>query len=168
MKIVFPDPNIFLYIHASAADAAAINPKGIETILANGLIIIYINGNPVFDNRPSNLPKNPPDWTILEVSALQSFKSIDILLLNTFLTFVFRLVVNNNSCGKSFPLNIFKLILRAVPVLFLTPRFSFFSCVSVYHLIYCIQPLILTKKVLMLFLQVLTFFLLIVQECSKP
>ena len=130
MKIVFPDPNIFLYIHASAADAAAINPKGIKTILANGLIIIYINGNPVFDNRPSNLPKNPPDWTILEVSALQSFKSIDILLLNTFLTFVFRLVVNNNSCGKSFPLNIFKLILRAVPVLFLTAVFSFFSWVS--------------------------------------
>ena len=39
-------------------------------------------------------------------------------------------VVNNNSCGKLFPLNIFKLILKVVPVLFLTAVFSFFSRVS--------------------------------------
>ena len=36
--VVFPDPNIFLCIPASVADAAAVNPKGINTILANGLI----------------------------------------------------------------------------------------------------------------------------------
>ena len=47
----FPDPNIFLYISASAADAAAINPKGINTLLANGLITFFINGNPVFSNE---------------------------------------------------------------------------------------------------------------------
>ena len=33
--VVFPDPNIFLCIPASVADAAAINPKGIKTLLAN-------------------------------------------------------------------------------------------------------------------------------------
>ena len=41
----------------SAADAAAVNPEGIKTLLANGLITVFINGIPVF----SNLPRNPPD-----------------------------------------------------------------------------------------------------------
>ena len=40
-----PDPNIFLCIPLSAADATAINPKGIKTLLANGLITFFINGN---------------------------------------------------------------------------------------------------------------------------
>ena len=30
--VVFPDPNIFLCIPASAADVAAVNPKGIKTL----------------------------------------------------------------------------------------------------------------------------------------
>ena len=60
-SVVFPDPNIFLCIPGSAADAAAVNPKGINTLLANGLITFFINGIPVFSNGPSNLPKNPPD-----------------------------------------------------------------------------------------------------------
>ena len=60
-KVVVPDPNLFLCIPASAADAAAVNSKGIKTLLANGLITFFINGNPVFNNGPSNLPKNPPD-----------------------------------------------------------------------------------------------------------
>ena len=51
-------------ILASAADAAAVNPKGIITLFANGLIAFFINGNPVFNKEPSNLPKNPPDWII--------------------------------------------------------------------------------------------------------
>ena len=54
IKVVVPDPNIFLCIPASAADAAAVNPKGIKTPLANGLITFFING-------PRNLPRNPPD-----------------------------------------------------------------------------------------------------------
>ena len=33
-------------IPASAADAAAVNPRGIKTLLANGLITFFINGNP--------------------------------------------------------------------------------------------------------------------------
>ena len=48
--VVFPDPNIFLCIPASAAYAAAVNPKGINTLLAHGLITFFINGNPVFSN----------------------------------------------------------------------------------------------------------------------
>ena len=59
--VLLPDPNIFLCIPASAAAAAAVNPKRINTLLANGVITLFINGNPVFNKGPSNLPKNPPD-----------------------------------------------------------------------------------------------------------
>ena len=38
----------------------------IKTLLANGLITFFINGNPVFSNGPNNLPKNPPDYIILD------------------------------------------------------------------------------------------------------
>ena len=58
---MLPDPNIFLCIPASAADAAAVNPNGINTLLANGFLTCFIKGNPVFDKGPSNLPKNPPE-----------------------------------------------------------------------------------------------------------
>ena len=56
----------FLCIPASAGDAAAVNPKGIKTLLVNGLITFLINGNPVFSNGPSYLPRNPPYCIILE------------------------------------------------------------------------------------------------------
>ena len=32
IKVVVPDPNIFFCIPAPAADAAAVNPKGIKTL----------------------------------------------------------------------------------------------------------------------------------------
>ena len=61
IKVVVLDPNIFLCIPASAADAAAVFPKGIKTLLGNGLITFFINGNPVFSKGPSNLPRNHPN-----------------------------------------------------------------------------------------------------------
>ena len=36
--VLLPDPNIFLCIPASAADAAAVNPNGINTLLAKVLL----------------------------------------------------------------------------------------------------------------------------------
>ena len=57
----------FLCIPTSAADAAAVNPNGIKTLLANGLIAFFINGNPVFSNGPRTLPRNPPDCVILDI-----------------------------------------------------------------------------------------------------
>ena len=57
---------MFLYIPASAADAAAVNPNGTETVLANDLITFFINGNPVFSNGPRSLPRSPPDCIILD------------------------------------------------------------------------------------------------------
>ena len=67
-------------IPASAADAAAVNPKGINKLLANGLITFFIKGNPAFNKGPSNLSKKPPDWIILLICALESFISVDVLL----------------------------------------------------------------------------------------
>ena len=127
IEVVVPEPYIFLWIHVKIAEAAAVIPNGTKTCFAKG-IATFINGPA---NLRNNDPKNPLDWTILEMWALQNFKSVDILLLNALLSFVFCLVVSNNSCGRSFPSNIYKLIHRVVPVLFLTAVFSLFSCVSV-------------------------------------
>ena len=43
-----------------------VNPRGIKTLLANGLIKLFISGNPVFSTGSSNLPRNPPDYIILD------------------------------------------------------------------------------------------------------
>ena len=64
-KVVNPALKIFLWIAASVADAAAVNPNGIKTLLAYGLSTSPIKGNPFFRNVPKILPKNTPDWTIL-------------------------------------------------------------------------------------------------------
>ena len=57
----------FLCIPASAADAAVVNHRGTKTLLANGLITFFISGNPVFSNGPRGLPRNPPDFIILDI-----------------------------------------------------------------------------------------------------
>ena len=38
-----PDPKIFLCIPASAADAVAVNPKGIKTLLASPEILVILS-----------------------------------------------------------------------------------------------------------------------------
>ena len=65
IKVIHADPNILLRIAASVADAVAVNPDDIKTLLANGLRTFPINGNLVFTNDTKNLLKNPPDCTIL-------------------------------------------------------------------------------------------------------
>ena len=42
IRIVIPDPKIFLCIPASAADVAAVNTNGINTLLTNGLGIFLL------------------------------------------------------------------------------------------------------------------------------
>ena len=48
----------------------------------------FAKGTATFINGPDNLlnndPKNPQDWITLEIWALESFKSVDILLLKAF------------------------------------------------------------------------------------
>ena len=64
INAVLPDPNISLWIAASVADAAAVNPNDIKTLLANVLITFPINGDPFYSNGPKS-PKNPRDCPIL-------------------------------------------------------------------------------------------------------
>ena len=59
------NPNIFLWIAVSVANAAAVNPNGIKTLLASGVSTFLIKGNPVFSNGPKSLPRNPLDCSIL-------------------------------------------------------------------------------------------------------
>ena len=57
---------IFLCIQASAADTAAVSPNGIKILLASGLTIFFMKGNPVFSTGRRSLPRNPPDCIILD------------------------------------------------------------------------------------------------------
>ena len=65
INVVTQDLNIFLQIAASVADAAAVNPKCIKKLLANGLSTVHFEDNPVFSNGPKRLAKNPPFCHIL-------------------------------------------------------------------------------------------------------
>ena len=60
-----PDSKTFFWIVVSFADADAINPYSVKSILANGFSTIFIKYKPVFNNGPNSLPKNPPDCPIL-------------------------------------------------------------------------------------------------------
>ena len=57
----------FFCIPVSAADAAAVNLKEIKMLLANGLIIFFTSGNPIFSDGPRSLPRKPPDCIILNI-----------------------------------------------------------------------------------------------------
>ena len=61
IRAAVPEPKIFLFFPSSATHAAAVNPNDIKTLLANGIITIFINVNPVFRNGAKILPKNPAD-----------------------------------------------------------------------------------------------------------
>ena len=95
----------FLCIPASAAHAAAVNPKGINTLLANGLITFGIIGNPAFSNGPSNLPKNPPDYIIFDNWVFDNLILADELFAKALRRFETCVLVNNNLWGKLFLLS---------------------------------------------------------------
>ena len=54
ISVVIPDPIIFLLIAASVADADAVNPNGIKTLLVNGLSTstFFIKGKTIFSSGP--------------------------------------------------------------------------------------------------------------------
>ena len=64
INVVKPDPSIFLWVSASAAEGAAVNPIGIKTLLAKSTF--HIKGNAVFSKGPKNLPKILLDYPILQ------------------------------------------------------------------------------------------------------
>ena len=75
--MIVPRSWYFLCIPTSTAGAAAVNPKGIKTLLANALITFFINGNPVFSKGPRSLPRNPPDCIILDNWVFDNLISVD-------------------------------------------------------------------------------------------
>ena len=74
--------------------------KGINTLLANGMVTFFINGNPVFNKGPSNLPRNPPDCIIFDNWGFENLESTHELFENALQILEICLFVSNNSCGK--------------------------------------------------------------------
>ena len=73
INVAILDPNNFLWIAPSSADAAAVNPNGIKTLLVNSLSVFPIEGKPVCFNGPKSLPKNLPDCLILRNLVFDNF-----------------------------------------------------------------------------------------------
>ena len=84
----------FLCIPASAADTAAVNPKGIKTLLVNGLITFFIKGNTIFNNGPRSLSRNHPDCTILDNWVFDNLKSVDGWFVSKSLMKIFNLSIS--------------------------------------------------------------------------
>ena len=87
----------FLCIHASAAGAAAVNPNVTKTLLANGLIRLFISGNPVLSNGPKSLPINPTYCIILDNCVFDNLIAVDVCLAKALRRFATCLSVNNSS-----------------------------------------------------------------------
>ena len=92
-----PEPYIFLWIAASVADAAVVNPNGIKSFLASGLSNV-----PVFRNVPKSLPKNPPNCTILWNWVFDNFILAKEPFARALWSFENCVLVNKNLCGKLF------------------------------------------------------------------
>ena len=58
------------------------------TFLANGLIIFFINGSPVFNNGLRSLPINPPDCIIIHNWVFDNLISVNELFAKALQRFV--------------------------------------------------------------------------------
>ena len=132
ISAVVPNPKTFLCIPVSAADAAAINLNAIKTLLGNGLITFFINGSPVFNNGPRSLPRNPPDYIILDNWVFDNLTPVHELFAKTLGRFATYLLLNNNLWGKlvsssELPI-IFDDNLKTTSVLLFIADFNLLSC----------------------------------------
>ena len=100
INVITPDPIIFLWITSSVADAAAVNPNGIKTFLANGLSTFPIKTNLVFSNSHKSLPKNPPGCPILCNWVFDKLILAEELFAKASWSFETYVLVNKNLCGK--------------------------------------------------------------------
>ena len=91
---------MLLWIAAFVADAAAINPNGIKTLLANGFSTFPIKGNLVFDNGPKSLPKSRPNCPILYHWVFDYFVLAEQLFAKALGSLETCVLVNNNLWGK--------------------------------------------------------------------
>ena len=109
----------FFCIPASAADAAAVNPKGIKTLIVNGLITFFIKGNPTFSNGPNSLPTNSHDYIIFDNRVFDDLISANKWFEKALRRFETCLLVNNNLWGKLFSLSYLMIILKLLHFHFL-------------------------------------------------
>ena len=91
-----PDANISLWITASVADAAAVNPNGIKTLSANSFSTFPIKVNLVFSNGPKSIPKNSPDCPILSSRVFDNFILGEELFAKALRSLETCVLVNNN------------------------------------------------------------------------
>ena len=132
---------ILIFFYVSAADAASVNPKAIKTLLANGLITLFINGNPVFSNEPSNLLRNPnciifDNWVFDNLISADELFAKDLQRLDTCLSV-------NNLWGKLVSLSptMFDDNLTTTSDSFFIADFNSLSCECdslTFKLLYCV------------------------------
>ena len=126
INLGIPNLNVFLWIAASVAYAASVNPNGIKTLLANGLSTYPIKDKPVFSKGPKRLLGNPHDYPVLCNWVFDNFiLANDEPLAKALLIFETRVLVNSNICEKSFP----SLVnFNDTLVYFFIPNFNLLSC----------------------------------------
>ena len=69
-------------------------------LLGNGLSTFPIKGNPVFNNSPKHLPRNPPDYPILCNWVFYNFILADEPFAKALQSFETCVLVNNNLSRK--------------------------------------------------------------------
>ena len=143
--------DFFLCIPTSAADAPAVNPEGIKTPLANGLITFFIN--PVFSNVPRSLPTNPPDCVTLDNWVFDHLMSVEKWFAKALRRFAACLLVNKNLWGKLVSLSpiIFDDNLKTTSVSSFIAEFNLISCEFnsfTFKLSYCVIFILIKIKLL--------------------
>ena len=98
--VATPDPKNFFWIAASVADAAAVNPNGIKTLLASVFSTFFIKGKSVFSNGLRNLLKNSLDCLILFNWVFDNFILADELFAKVLRSLETHVLINNNLYGK--------------------------------------------------------------------
>ena len=102
ISAVKPDTSISLWKAVSLADAAAVNPNCIKTLLANGLSTFPVKTNPVFSNVPKSLSKNHPDCHILCNWNFDNYILAEELFGKALRSFKTCVLANDNLCRKLF------------------------------------------------------------------
>ena len=86
--------------YESVADAATVNPNNTKTLLASGLSIFFIKGNPVFSNSPKSQPKINSYCPIFYKWVLDNFVLAKKAFAKAFRSFETCVLVNNNLSRK--------------------------------------------------------------------
>ena len=83
----------------SALDTAAVNPRCIKTLSANGLIKFSVYHKTVFSNGQRSLSRNPPDFIILDSPVFHNLILADKSFAKSLQSFGTCRSANNNLYG---------------------------------------------------------------------